>query len=101
MNVISNLVFRLSNGRDINVQNPNKSDSVPEYVGEIDEFQSAPNNIATIVNESKVTYTTQVTDQPSAIDLQEVGKNSVDRSESNIMSLLLDRQKAKLLITEY
>ena len=70
-------------------------------MGEIDEFQSVPNNIATIVNESKVTYTTQVTDQPSAIDLQEVGKNSVDRSESNIMSLPLDRQKAKLLITEY
>ena len=52
---------------NINVQNPNKSDSVPEYVGEIDDFQSVPNNIATIVNESKVTYTTQVTDQPSAI----------------------------------
>ena len=48
---------------NINVQNPNKSDSVPEYVGEIDDFQSVPNNIATIVNESKVMYT----DQPSAI----------------------------------
>ena len=36
-------------------------------MGEIDEFQSVPNNIATIVNESKVTYTTQVTDQPSVI----------------------------------
>ena len=36
-------------------------------MGEIDDFQSAPNNIATIVNESKVTYTTQVTDQPSFI----------------------------------
>jgi len=45
----------------------NSVDSVPEYVGEIDEFRSAPNNIATIVNESKVTYTTQVTDQPSLI----------------------------------
>ena len=36
-------------------------------MGEIDEFQSVPNNITTIVNESKVTYTTQVTDQPSVI----------------------------------
>ena len=36
-------------------------------MGEIDEIKSAPNNIATIVNESKVTYTTQVTDQPSGI----------------------------------
>ena len=27
-----------------------------------------PNNIATKVNESKVTYTTQVTDQPSVIN---------------------------------
>ena len=70
-------------------------------MGEIDEFQSVPNNIATIVNESKVMYTTQVTDQPSVIDLQEVCRNSVDRSESNIMSLPLDRRKTKLLITEY
>ena len=32
-------------------------------------------------------------------DLQEVGRISVDRSESNIMSLPLDRRKTKLLMT--
>ena len=32
-------------------------------------------------------------------DLQEVGRISVDRSESNIMSLPLDRRNTKLLMT--